>query len=156
MQKRVCNRNSFKRTKEKVKDNDFMKFMEDNGVKFVNATPKSKQLLRKPSIKTLRNKADKLWSLKIRSKKYCEVCGQPANNPHHIVGRRNLTLRHDLRNGCLLCAGCHTFKRESAHQDPIWFVTWLMQNRSDDYNYLFEKREELSTHIDYEKVIKKL
>ena len=56
MQKQVCNRNSFKRKKEKVKDNDFMKFMEDNGVKFVNATPKSKQLLRKTSIKTLKNK----------------------------------------------------------------------------------------------------
>lgn len=108
--------------------------------------------------KTLRNKADKLWSqlIRLRNKGKCEVCGKEGNNPHHCVGRRNLTLRHDPRNGVLLCSGCHTLKVQSAHQDPIWFIQWMMQNRPDDYNYLFEKREELSTNYDYYQVIDNL
>ena len=106
--------------------------------------------------KTLKNKCDKLWSEIIRSKGKCEVCGKTGNNPHHVIGRRNLTLRHDVRNGCLLCPLHHTFGRESAHQDPVWFIHWFATNRPDDYNYLFEKREELSTKVDYEKRFEEL
>jgi hypothetical protein len=108
---------------------------------------------------TLKNKADKLWSQIIRAKNKgrCEVCGKPANNPHHIISRKNLTLRWDVRNGCLLCSGCHTLKRKSAHADPMWFISeWLTQNRTSDYNYLWEKKEQLATTIDYEAVIASL
>ena len=103
--------------------------------------------------KTARNKADKLWSELIRMKKYCEICGKPGTNPHHIIGRKNLTLRHDPKNGCLLCFTHHTGGRESAHNDPLWFQTWLINNRRDDYNYLMFKRMELATKIDYEEII---
>jgi len=108
---------------------------------------------------TLKNKADKLWSQIIRAKNKgrCEVCGKPANNPHHIISRKNLALRWDVRNGCLLCSGCHTLKRKSAHADPMWFISeWLTQNRTSDYNYLWEKKEQLATTIDYEAVIASL
>jgi hypothetical protein len=98
-----------------------------------------------------------LWSQIVRSKGACEVCGRKLGlNAHHIVGRRNLTLRYDPRNGCCLCSGCHRLYKESAHEDPIWFMQWMMQHRPDDYNYLFEKREELSYNQDYEKVINQL
>ena len=103
--------------------------------------------------KTARNKADKLWSQIIRSKKYCEVCGEPGTNPHHVVGRKNLTLRHDPKNGVLLCFQHHTGNRTSAHSDPIWFLQWFKTNRKKDYNYIMIKKQELSTKIDYEEVI---
>jgi hypothetical protein len=113
--------------------------------------------MRKPSRKTLKNKADKLWSEIIRSKGKCEVCGKPANNPHHIIGRKNLTLRWDLRNGCLLCFQHHTGGNQSAHNDSQWFLNeWMVNNRTLDYNYLWEKKTELSTNIDYNAIIEEL
>ena len=105
---------------------------------------------------TLKRKADKLWSELIRLKVNCEICSKPANNPHHVIGRRNLTLRHDPRNGVLLCALHHTFGRESAHQDPVWFIYWMMKNRRKDYNYLMLKRMELAVKVDYDAVLRKL
>jgi len=113
--------------------------------------------MKKPSRTTLKLKADKLWSEIIRSKGKCEICGEPANQPHHIIGRKNLTLRWDIRNGCLLCFQHHTGNKVSAHNDPQWFLNeWMINNRPDDYNYLWEKKIELSTQIDYSEVIKKL
>jgi len=91
-------------------------------------------------ITTARNKLDKLWSLKIREKEYCEVCGKIGNNPHHVVGRRNMTLRFDLRNGVLLCPLHHTFGIQSAHQDPLGFVNWFKNNRPKDLKYLMKQR----------------
>lgn len=92
---------------------------------------------RKPSKKTLRNKLDKAWSRNILSKGKCEVCSKKESlNAHHIVGRRNLTLRWDLRNGVCLCAGCHTFRTLSAHQNPEWFHFWLEENRWEDLAYI--------------------
>ena len=114
----------------------------------------------KPKRKTLRNKADRLWSEIIRKRNYgqCEIpnCFRKADNPHHIIGKRNLTLRHDLRNGCLLCSHHHTLGRESAHQDPLWFLEWLMKHRRKDYNYLMLKRATLQTQVDYGEIIKGL
>ena len=114
--------------------------------------------MKKPSKKTLKNKADKLWSEIIRSKGKCEVCGITRNlQSHHIEGRRNLTLRFDLRNGVCLCPLHHTLSsRESAHQSPLWFQTWLTKNRRADLNYLFKKRLEINDKIDYEEVLKEL
>lgn len=113
--------------------------------------------MRKPSRTTLKRKADKIWSEIILSKGACEICGSKRYlNPHHIEGRRNLTLRHDLRNGACLCSGCHTMRVNSAHQSPLWFQDWMMKNRREDLNYLMLKRMELSTKIDYEEIIKQL
>jgi len=106
----------------------------------------------------MRRKADKLWSslIRLRNNSNCEVCGKPGNNPHHVIGRRNLTLRHDPANGVLLCPLHHTFGRESAHQDPVWFNQWLEENRPKDLKHIKSIRQELSTNYDYEKVIEKL
>ena len=111
----------------------------------------------KPSIKTLKNKADKLWSKKVTANKICEVCGQYGNQPHHIIGRKNLRLRHDLRNGVCLCFTHHTGGNQSAHNDPQWFLNeWMVTNRPDDYNYLWEKKNDLEIQVDYEKRIEEL
>jgi len=80
---------------------------------------------RKPSRKTLKNKCDDIWRKIIRSKIRCEVCGRPGNNPHHVIGRDNHAVRWDIRNGCLLCSGCHTMNNGSAHKDPQDFMIWF-------------------------------
>lgn len=90
---------------------------------------------RKPSKKTLKNKLDKAWSqlVKLQAGNKCEVCGKTESlNSHHIVGRRNLRLRWETYNGVCLCAGCHTFRTNSFHQNPVWAEEWLRENRGED------------------------
>ena len=101
--------------------------------------------MKKPEIKKL----DKLWSEKIRSKGKCEVCGKNISlNSHHIVGRRNHTLRWDAKNGVCLCSGCHVFSTRSAHQDPIGFNDWLEENCKEDLEYLREQRDIVKKQTD--------
>lgn len=108
----------------------------------------------------IKKKLDKLWSETIRSKGRCEICGKSDYlNAHHIIGRRALNTRWDLRNGCCLCSGCHTFKNQSAHQDPLFFIEWLKKNRPEDLEYLKEKRKESPRPYsvkDYEDILNKL
>jgi len=88
------------------------------------------------------NKLDKLWREYIHARDFetCGVCNNPGNNAHHIVGRRNRTLRWDPENGIILCPLHHTFGRESAHQDPLWFSEWFQTNYPDRYIWLMKKR----------------
>jgi len=112
-----------------------------------------KQILRKRKAQSptrQKKDCDILWSKIVKKKGACEVCGKKLNlNSHHIVGRKNLTLRFDLRNGCCLCAGCHKFYQQSAHEDPLWFADWVKQNRPSDYAYLQEQRNKKTLSIDY-------
>jgi len=47
------------------------------------------------SIKSAKRKADSLWSARIRKRNNgrCEICQKKANQPHHIIGRKNLSTR---------------------------------------------------------------
>jgi len=99
----------------------------------------------------LKKKIDKLYSEIIRSKGYCERCGKSGPlNAHHVIGRRNLATRWDLRNGICLCVGCHKFNKNSAHEDPVHFIEWFKTYRPDDYKYLLKKKNEINLYTIYE------
>lgn len=84
---------------------------------------------------------DKVYSLIVRSKGYCEKCGKPDSlNTHHIIHRTNKWLRFDLRNGCCLCVGCHIFGPESAHHGEAYFMEWFRNYRPDDLEYLLDPK----------------
>lgn len=87
-------------------------------------------------------KLDKLWREAIHARDgKCQVCeSTSALNAHHVIGRRNHSVRWDLDNGILLCAGCHTFKNLSAHQDPLWFSDWFIKHFSERYDSISVKR----------------
>jgi len=116
--------------------------------------------MKKPSRKYLKKKADKLWSDIIRQRNdgMCEIsdCGKMGGQPHHIVGRKNLVLRHDLRNGCNLCFTHHIEGKLSTINDPMWFLDWLKTNREEDYDYLMKKKHRIAYQVDYEEKIKLL
>lgn len=103
----------------------------------------------KPEIKKL----DKLWRDAIKSRdEVCQVCGGTSYlNAHHIIGRRNRNVRWDLDNGILLCSGCHTFKTESAHQDPAWFMEWFTKRYPERYENIMAERV-ITTKKTYEDV----
>lgn len=90
---------------------------------------------RKPSKKTLKRNADKLFSEYIRSIGCCEWCGKVDNTlqTSHIFSRRFLVTRWEPLNANCLCASCH-FKW---HQQPVEAVEWIKEYLGEDvYNEL--------------------
>lgn len=80
-------------------------------------------------------KALTTWSSAVRARDNhtCIVCGNPKYlNAHHILQKsRYPEYKLEVDNGVSLCAGCHNFKRLSAHQNAIWFSEWLKANRPE-------------------------
>jgi len=111
------------------------------------------KLKKKPKAKTMRNKCDRLWSEIIKSGGSCEICGRPVRDPHHVIGRKNMALRWDIRNGVRLCFQHHTGGKLSAHNDPLWFMDWFKNHRPDDYEYLLKRKNELWNR-DYAEVLR--
>jgi len=110
-------------------------------------------------VKGIDGKLDKAWSENVRSYGRCEVCGRTGLlNAHHIFGRRNRTLRWELRNGVCLCFSHHKGQPQSAHEDPEWFREWLLENRTEDYLYLVKKKNEITkwTKPDKEEQLERL
>ena len=110
---------------------------------------------RAPSKTTLKKKADKIWKSVGKKGAVCEICKRLPEqrveykqlHAHHIVGRRNMTLRWDLRNRIWLCAYHHTLGPVSAHNSPRWFMEeFFKKYYPDDYKYLKEKEITL-THV---------
>jgi hypothetical protein len=107
---------------------------------------------------------DLLWSqaVKIKAGYKCEISGltkhQCKLNSHHIVGKRNFTLRWDLRNGLCVSSSKHTLARQSVHQDPEWARQWLLENRKEDFEYLESKKNMITkrTSSDSKELAKEL
>ena len=99
------------------------------------------------------NKLDKLWREAIKKRdEFCQLCHENSSrlNAHHIIGRRNRNLRWDLNNGILLCPGCHTFRNDSAHQDPAYFMKWFEEEYPERYKHIMNNRCNLTKHdFDY-------
>ena len=110
--------------------------------------------------KAIKKKLDVLWSQIVRKRNNgnCEVCGNPGQNSHHVISRRNLNLRWDLKNGINLCISCHMFGRNSAHQNSLFFMEYFKSIREEDYNYLKENQHVIVSFkmADYEAIEKEL
>lgn len=119
---------------------------------------KSKKAKRKKLEKktTIRNRLMRLWVDKVRilNGDRCAICGREYGdvdgfgkacflNAHHIDSRNtNPRLRWDALNGILLCPKHHKFSKNSAHKGSIWFITWLMKYRWNQYVYIMSHRDE--------------
>lgn len=75
---------------------------------------------------------DQKWAQAITRKGYCEFCGKRnvRLDAHHVIGRSNKTLRHNLANGCCLCHQCHI---EIAHGKPQLFKERLIAMRGQKW-----------------------
>jgi hypothetical protein len=89
--------------------------------------------MNKPTKKQLKE-----WSLIVRKNRICEKCGKTncKLDSHHLISKTFIPLSLDVRNGCCLCSGCHTFGIESAHKGSIMFVEWFKNHRPKDYEYI--------------------
>ena len=73
----------------------------------------------------------------------CQYCGGPGNNVHHLIGRRNRSVRWYPDNLILLCSGCHTFRTESFHQDPMTTTAWFVAHYPDRYARVMERKNKI-------------
>lgn len=80
---------------------------------------------RKPKRSTLKNKADREFSLRVRARGHCELAGRDAVSclgnlqTAHIFSRRYHAIRWDEDNALCLCAAHHTFY---THRVELWFL----------------------------------
>lgn len=109
------------------------------------------------SRKTLKNKADKIFAEKIRSKDYCQLKGLDhiACNGNlqcmHIISRSNYNLRWDQINAICGCAAHHIFY---THEPWAW-QELIKYNFPERYEYLNEHRNEIWDK-DYDKILSEL
>ncbi len=84
-------------------------------------------IVKKPKRTTLRNKADKLFSLLIRSRDgRCVRCSRTDGlQCAHIVGRRYFAVRWDEANAVALCMGCH----KTFTHDPLGWIDFIGEER---------------------------
>lgn len=106
--------------------------------------------------KSLKAKADRVFSLYIRSQGACEWCLRTKDQVQlqcaHIFSRRYLSTRYSPTNVLCLCAACH----RKAHDQPIEFAEFCKKHLGEDiYNELrYEARVKIGKP-DYEAIISK-
>ncbi len=85
-----------------------------------------------PAKGRLRDMADRLWSIAVRSdwNWKCAVCGKGPCDAHHMIPRANEAMRYSLRNGVALCSSHHQFcPHVSPHQNAAGWMEWLRVNQ---------------------------
>ena len=95
-------------------------------------------------------KLDTLWSLKIRGKKGCEICGKQPTSAHHAFSRTAQSTRCDLDNGVNLCYRHHV---HWAHKEPILFTEWFKKKLGKRFSVLKRKNAK-PTKLNFETLLK--
>lgn len=79
------------------------------------------------------------WSTRVRARDQnkCAICGDVDHiNAHHLLAKESYHhLAYELDNGVSLCPSCHKFGRLSAHKNSVWFASWLMANRAEQWSF---------------------
>lgn len=107
---------------------------------------------RKAKRTTLRNKADRLFSLYIRGRdRVCVKCGRQVNlQCAHVFSRRYMNVRFDPRNAVTLCAGCHKY---FTHNPIEWEDFMVERMGTVAYSELRADARRTDTRVDYEAII---
>ena len=110
-----------------------------------------------PSITTLKNKADKIFSQVVRSRGVCERCHRKPPEVRletaHIFSRRFVTIRCDLNNVFCLCSACHRW----AHDRPYLFAKFIdVKIDKDKIETLTKESSRVGAQTDWLSVIDKL
>lgn len=98
--------------------------------------------MRKPTVKSIRNQADKLLT-PIIIKKYpkCLLCNNPTQVAHHHVHKSKSTrLRYEMDNLINLCHSCHL----ALHMNESYHASRIVEIRGLDW---FRKLEKMKNEI---------
>ncbi len=114
---------------------------------------------RKIKKSTLRNRADKLFSLWVRRDGKCSIVIHPyckcggVLQCAHIITRGTTALRYDPMNAIPLCAAHHRW----FHQHPFEFVAFIKKAFPNNYAYIMKHKNDVvkKTEDLYRQVIEK-
>lgn len=98
----------------------------------------------KPNVKLMtlsgmRMRADKMFSLAVRSRGSCERCGESQYKRlqcAHIMSRQYIAVRWDWSNALCLCAGCHYW----GHAHPLEWDDFVIGKMGEDAYYELRRR----------------
>lgn len=100
----------------------------------------------KPKQQTAKNKADRLFSLHVRSTGRCENCGQRENlQCAHWISRRYAWTRTYEQNAFCLCARCHRWFTDH----PTEFGRWAVDRRGETVYREVLERSQRRTKFDW-------
>lgn len=98
------------------------------------------------SPKGAKAKADKLFSLIVRSRGECQDCGRTENlQCAHIISRRFSNTRCDEKNAFCLCAKCHHFFTDH----PVAFGIWVEEQIGRQCYWLLQLQAHKTTKVDW-------
>ncbi len=117
--------------------------------------------MKRNPIKTLRNKADRLYQELGRLLAYrCEICGGQYSCRHHYFPKSMCSnLRYDIDNGIAICQKCHfqhhngnptIHKTVEQKRGDKWYQELLIKKNTyvkTDKNFYEEKIKELQEQI---------
>jgi len=94
----------------------------------------------------------KKWIERKKLKEWREACLKRDNHQcqiskkksdrlqvHHIIPRQVKELKYDIMNGITLNFYYHKVGKESAHNNALFFASWLRKNKPKQYKYLMKK-----------------
>lgn len=103
--------------------------------------------MKKPSLKTLRNKCDALLTPIVKKlHPSCFFCGAPTEVAHHHVHKsKSNRLRYELDNLINLCNGCHI----KLHHNESYWASKIVEERGLEWFKRLErmKQETVKTDI---------
>ena len=97
-----------------------------------------------PAKGRLRDMADQLWSIAVRSdwSGTCAVCNVRKCEAHHLIPRQYEATRRDLQNGIALCAKHHKFDPlQAPHQNAAGWLIWLESHYPVTYRWYYNAME---------------
>jgi hypothetical protein len=94
-------------------------------------------------------KADKFFSLVVRSLGYCEACRSHMNlQTAHIRSRRFSNTRCELLNAFCLCASCH----RKFTDEPLLFASFVHEKRTPSEIAWLQRKSHDIAKVDWEQV----
>ncbi len=109
--------------------------------------------LRKQKRSTLRNRADRLFSLIVRAEGKCAHCGSTENlTAAHIVGRRHYATRWSEDNSEPLCWPCH----HRFTLNPVSWNLWIIEQIGEEAWWDLHRRALAKWDGDYDALIDRL
>lgn len=118
-----------------------MPFEDQGQAKYVSVKVKHKKVKKS----TLRNKADKLFSLQVRSIGKCELAGKDKITCNgnlqcmHIITRGVTALRFNPMNVLCGCAAHHMYYTHH----PVEWVLFISQNFKEKFKFVVEHKDDV-------------
>lgn len=98
-------------------------------------------------------KADRLFSLIVRSRGECRACGSTQNlQTMHIISRRYSHTRCDLDNAMCGCASCHRFFTDN----PVLFGRFVTDEIGSELYDVLAERAARRTKVDWDAEVRRL